>query len=609
MSIAEKIEENADEYRKKYLAWVHEMGETQVRGKRLVDLLALRSSFSYWWMTLLTQKCNYSKSPQITDAVRLIAFFDWFAGKSPSVVQVELVTAIASLCLCIRSWCKDHGFSFVTQKPTDAQSGLPTVKQKYAVLPNILQALLWLPRHLLATWALKGVGLKEWQQTPGRVSFFSYLINLTPQALEQGSYSTRYWAHLPDQLTNEGVCTNWLHLYMPHENLTSARSAADLIKRFNQAGKGVQRHVTLHAFLSTGVVLRTLSDWICLMWKGAGINRALSKTFRTDRYLLPLFTSDWKRSLFGKEAISNVLTFNLIESALKSLPTQKIGVYLQENQAWEFGLIHAWQAEGHESLVGVPHSTVRFWDLRYFFDKRSYIRANLNDLPLPTYVGVNGSNMDSALKEVGYPVQQLIEVEALRYLHLASNKKLGIGSMPVIEKNKARLRVLVLSDIMPSSTQRQMDLLVEAARHIPELEITLKPHPGNIVKATNYHTINMRVTMDPIEQLLLNCDVAYTSDMTSAAVDAYCSGVPVVSVLDPTLLNLSPLRGCSGVDFASTPEELISAFLRVQLKPPIAVHNNDFFTLDSELPRWKKLLINADQLAYVAGDLTLLSKE
>jgi surface carbohydrate biosynthesis protein (TIGR04326 family) len=544
-------------------------------------------------MTLLTQKCNYSKSPQITDAVRLIAFFDWFAGKSPSVVQVELVTANASLCLCIRSWCEDHGFSFAIQKPSDAQLGLPTVKQKYAGLPNILQALLWLPRHLLATWALKGVGLKEWQQTPGRVSFFSYLINLTPQALEQGSYSTRYWAHLPDQLTNEGVCTNWLHLYMPHENLTSAGSAADLIKRFNQAGKDVQRHVTLHAFLSTRVVLRTLSDWICLMWKGAGINRALSKTFRTDRYLLPLFTSDWNKSLFGKEAISNVLTLNLIESAVKSLPTQKIGVYLQENQAWEFGLIHAWQAVGHKRLVGAPHSTVRFWDLRYFFDKRSYIRLHPNDLPLPEFVGVNGSNTASALKEVGYPVSQLIDVEALRYLHLANNKKPNIKAPSAIEKNKARLRILVLSDIMPSSTQRQMDLLVEAARHIPELEITLKPHPGNLVEAMNYRTINMTVTMEPIEQLLLNCDVAYTSDMTSAAVDAYCAGVPVVSVLDPTVLNLSPLRGCSGVDFASTPEELISAFRRLQVGPSVAVLHSNFFTLDSQLSRWKKLLINA----------------
>ena len=96
--------------------------------------------------------------------------------------------------------------------------------------------------------------------------------------------------------------------------------------------------------------------------------------------------------------------------------------------------------------------------------------------------------------------------------------------------------------------------------------------------------------MEPIAKLLAECDVAYTSAATSAAVDAYCAGVPIVSVLDPNTLNLSPLRGFDGVLFASTPEELAAALTSAATAPNTSGDQQEFFTLDPELPRWKKLL-------------------
>jgi len=80
---------------------------------------------------------------------------------------------------------------------------------------------------------------------------------------------------------------------------------------------------------------------------------------------------------------------------------------------------------------------------------------------------------------------------------------------------------------------------------------------------------------------------------TSAAVDAYFAGVPIVSVLDLNTLNLIPLRGCEGVLFASTPEKLAAALA----SPAAALRTRDdrhkFFTLDPELPRWRKLILDA----------------
>ena len=76
--------------------------------------------------------------------------------------------------------------------------------------------------------------------------------------------------------------------------------------------------------------------------------------------------------------------------------------------------------------------------------------------------------------------------------------------------------------------------------------------------------------------------------MTSAAVDAYSWGVPVVSVLDGEALNISPLRGNPSVRYVTNAEDLAAA-LRTACGD-IAAGREEFFYLDRKLPRWRRLL-------------------
>jgi surface carbohydrate biosynthesis protein (TIGR04326 family) len=110
--------------------------------------------------------------------------------------------------------------------------------------------------------------------------------------------------------------------------------------------------------------------------------------------------------------------------------------------------------------------------------------------------------------------------------------------------------------------------LVHANPSLPATTIiTVKPHPACPIHVVDYPSLCMMVTMEPIAKLLAECDVTYTSAATSAVVDAYCAGVPVVSVLDLNTLNLSPMRGCAGALFASTPEELAAALTSAAIAP------------------------------------------
>ena len=109
------------------------------------------------------------------------------------------------------------------------------------------------------------------------------------------------------------------------------------------------------------------------------------------------------------------------------------------------------------------------------------------------------------------------------------------------------------------------------------------------VNEVDYPSIAMQITNFPIEELLTDCDVAYTSNITSAAVDVYLAGVPVISVLDGNTFNMSPLRGFDCVQFVASAKELTEA-IKNSLDSPLQIPPKDYFTLDTELPRWNHLI-------------------
>jgi len=598
VSIPALIEANAESLRARYLTWVYEFGETPIRGKRLLDHLEIRPGFSYWWMTLFAEKCNYSKSPQIDDVIRLLAFEQWVDERRPS--QITLITANAALAECMGSLCSNSGISFLWQPGPAAKDALSWAKRLYRTLPSLLQSFAWLLAYALRRWPLRGVGLAEWRQATGEITFFSYLFNLVPEAAKCGRFESRYWGHLPDELRKDGIKTNWLHLYVESDALPSAAKAAEAIGQFNAAGQGEQIHVTLDCFLSLKLVFNTAREGLRVWRLGQALmpSRVASEATRID--LWPLYRAEWAQSFSGPAAMSNVLNLNLLEFAAGCLPLQQAGVYLQESQAWEFALVHAWKAAGHRRLISFPHSTVRYWDLRYFFSPRNYRDGERNGLPRPEQIAVNGVAVRDALVAGGYPVRDLVMVESLRYFHLLETRG---ADHRAGHQAGVPLRVLAMGDIVERNTEKQMRLLEGAARFLPaDTVYTVKPHPACAVVTDDYPGIRITVSMLPIAELLAGCDVAYSSSVTSAAVDAYCAGVPVVSMLDPATLNLSPLRGCEGAVFASTPKELAEALAACASQPTTSGKTQTFFTLDAGLPRWRKLLQAQDQASiYNAG--------
>ena len=589
VSIPSLIEARATEYRSKYLSWIFELGEMPIHGKSLIENLVLREGLSYWWMTLIAEKCNFIKSTQITDAIRFIAFVDW--AKSRNLVDVELVSSNKAIAECIKLWCKKKGINFRWRRTKDLSGTEPSfIRSIYSYCPLILQGLLWAIYRVSEAWPLRGVDLQQWKEMQGRVTFFSFLFNFNLEKAKNGIFYSHYWGTLPEVLLEEGVETNWIHLYIKNKEFSSSM-AADMLNKLNSSGKNRQVHIPLEGFLSIPVGFRATLDWMRLIKLSVNLEREISLGLSRNEEmdLWPLFINDWKNSMSGPVAFGNMLNFQLVEAAVKFLPIQQVSFYLQENQGWESCLIQIWKKRRNDPLIGCPHSSVRFWDLRYFFDSRSYNKLAENHLPLPDKVALNGSVATRAYLDGGYPSEDIVQVEALRYLHLEDVEERGV---PCREAAKNPLRLLVLGDYLSSNTRKQIDLLGKAVKETSyNFSIIVKPHPACPIISEDYPEISMQISMEPIAELLKGCDVAYSSAVTSAAIDAYCVGAPIISVLDPNQLNLSPLRGCDGVFFVSTPEELASALNSVKAEPCVA-GKKDYFTINNGLPRWRKIIKN-----------------
>jgi surface carbohydrate biosynthesis protein (TIGR04326 family) len=362
--------------------------------------------------------------------------------------------------------------------------------------------------------------------------------------------------------------------------------ARELLKRFNYHGGGKQSHLLLEAGLSIRNTVKAFKDYIRIVIKTAQFT-GMRHHFRPPNSAFNFwifFKEDWNNSFFGTEAMINCLRLNLFEDTFRNIPQQRIGIYIQENQPWEMALIYSWKSAGHGKLIGVPHTTVRYWDLRYFLDKRSFLSYK-NNFPIPDIVAVNGNVAYDTYVEGGYPPALIAKVEALRYLHL----------LDVIEKsslkglNNNALSILVCGDILSTTNEQMLDWLNEAIPILPDsLIIKVKPHPARSIDPKSYPSLNLNIFNKPLHHLLEEVDVAFTSNITSAAVDAYFSGVPVVSMLDGDSFNISPLRGLNGVSFVTSPSELGSALLNSKGKKNLQAE--PYFFLDRNLPLWRKLL-------------------
>ena len=581
ISIPVYIEQNEKYIRDHFLKWTFDLGERKIGSKRLIDLLSIDKNFSYWWMSPFIETHPYNFP--VKNAIFLFALDEILKSIDPK--SIILKTNQEWLIQTIKDFCKSKGIEFESQKSIFLDE--PIIESAIAS-PNriMLNALRSIARHIIRIRKYKESPKTGWISNSKSILLSGYFVNFNKTEAERGIFKSAYWGDLPEMMTQKGYSINWLH----HNSYSSPTDSLKLVKNFNDEPGGNSFHTFAEGNFSFFLILRVIFKWIRLNFLSYRL-RNMEEYFHISPSGLsawPLSKDLWEDWIRGPQSITNLFVLESFKNSLKAVSKQKLGLFICENNAFERAFAYAWKRNGHGLLVGVQHSTVRFWDLRYFNDTRILIDKKPNSLPQADLMAINGPVAECLLVDSNYPIEHIVEVEALRYLN---------NDVPNIIKttsNKDKIILLVLGDISFESTSAMMNLL----SHLPNitsnrLNILVKPHPICSINRSDFPLINFELFHGPFNEVFRNECIIYGANPTSSCVDAYMMGLPVIVHYEKSSINLSPLEGITSVTFVSTSKELNTAITEILVQGIRHAKPKTFFWLDKELPKWRAFIDKA----------------
>ena len=582
-SILKSLEENSDQLRSNYLAFIRDLGQIHVHDKRVVEHLMIEKGFSLWWMSLLAEKGTL-KSETPLNCLKLLALNQILIKDEPALVK--LISNNKSLGNSLSLLCKSLNILFHWEKPFIFQSfSLNNIGKK---LPHIIHAPIYLVRNICAHWSLRKSLNTNWLSGNNSTFFFSYFLNMDLNALKKGKFLSKYWGTLPDLIKKSGNNMNWIHHFMVSVDVPDTKTGIKYLKAFNENSKNQGCNNFLFSFLTFKIVIKTIIMWfrtaVNIALIQSSFNKQVSKHIRG--WIWPIMREDWKSSVYGKTAIQNIIWAYLLDKAMSSLPQQKTGLYLCENQGWERAFIHYWKKYNHGEIIGFAHSMIRYWDLRYFDDLQTWQSKDALAQPLPDKIALNGPAAFKAYCIANQPKNRLVEVEAIRYQHLGLLKRKSNS----FSSNSDKKKLLVIGDYVTKTTHhvlRLLDCLEQST--LVKYEIIFKPHPAAQSSIDHYKKFKLQETALSLDKLIPKVDVILSTGNTTAVVEPLIAGIPVIVAIENDNFNFSPLRGEKGINFIKSSKELKTVLETID-SASIMDFKNKYFWLDSALPRWKSLL-------------------
>ncbi len=578
------IETHSERLRVKYLSFIADLSEFEIEGKSLAEYFQFQNDYNIWWMSLLAEKSVY-KSPAIADCIKLLALEEVLTTEKPS--KLELYTNDSRIKKSIEVLCRglDIEFSFRRTTTEVSLKKLFNLRVLYLSLPHPLRAIFFYIKHLYLLFKRKRSPKPVWYEGVNSIFFFSYFIHLDKKKADTGVFYSRQWEILPQTLNNLGIKCNWLHHFLKSDVALNITEGAQLIDSFNKNSSINGIHSFINNYSGFYSSIKIIKTFFSFLIKSPGRSE-LNKAFKSKNSAIsfwPLLKDDWKKSFCGTTAIENMIWIFQLDQAFREMPKQKLGFYLQENQGWERGMTAAWKKYGHGTIIGVQHSTIRFWDLRYYDEEKIVLKPNSWSQPQPDFVALNGPYSLKAFEKSGYPADSIVCLEALRYLNHGTVNKIE-GS----RQTKGQKNVIILGDIMVESTKALLTRLQNISPNLVSLSIKL--HPGGWIDIRNYPELKLVEETGALSSILSNYDTAIVVGSTTAALDAYLCGLKVILFLMEGELNMSPLMGFEDVSFVKSAIELEDALNSTYAANECDSGIKEYFWSDCHLPRWRELM-------------------
>jgi surface carbohydrate biosynthesis protein (TIGR04326 family) len=606
-SVPAYLEKNSSRLKAKYINFINSLGDTKINEKTINDHLSLKNGYNLWWMSLVAEKSPF-KSPKIFDCLRLLALEEIII--SQDIKKITLHSSSKILAEAVKILCANLAISFSWNRTKFKKKikKIDSLLDIYRLLPVQTQNFISYFRSLCSLWSLKKQNNTSWFSGGTSLTIFSYFDIIEKSFLDKSRFRSGYWGSINRVMSNIRKKVNWVQIFSPNPVISSPSLGLSAIKKFNKKKTENGFHAFLEGYLNFSCVVRSCLNYLRLIfsrwhWRDKYISLAFQPK-GSSVSLWPFLKNDWYSSIRGLNIFQNFLLIELFDSVMADIPKQKKGLYLLENQNWEKALVHAWRRHGHGQLTGVVNTPIRYWDLRYFdnlYNFKEVSNSIISKFKLrPDFVAINGPSSLKFYLDDGYPSDELVPVEALRYENLSkesSDIKVLKNKVENYKSTRDVYNVLILGQILWSQTNDALTCLDKAVSNMNlSCNFTLKPHPNCPISKITYPNLNLKQTNDSIEKILPKFDLVIVAGSSTSALDAYIVGLEVIVFLDKCDFNYSPLRGFDDVMFVTNPKEMSKMLeLKLKFKNNVSVRKktiDHFFWLDERLLKWYRFLKN-----------------
>jgi len=580
---------NAKKYKDIFLTWLYSLHDRDIFsiGMSIRDATSIGNSGSIWWMSSVFERCNLTRSQYIDDIIKTLALLDNL--KEKNIKKIYLLIENKPVQKTLLDFSKKNNISLVYTPQKTRKFEIFSLTSLKNLIPIYLKGWLWILYYFSLHINLKKLNLQEWQKNESEITFFTFTSGIF-SIKDTNRFSSVYWQGVPNLLDKLKIKTRWVHIYNKSKGIEKSSTASSLLRKFTLSSDNNEVHVSLDHYLSIKVLFRSLKDWSKIRSIiGPSPRRRTKLPCLADTDFTFFFINGLIDSTIGRLSLENILIYNLFNELISSIKIkQKLGIYLYENQPWEYALIQCWKNNGHKYIVGHLHSTYRLWDFRYGFPNSSS-QKNIVASPLPDYIAVNGDVCFRAFSEYKFLKNRLIKVEALRYQYLSDARQKRNLLSDRLSNDK--LKITILGDYSFSRNDSLIEIIYPLLDSLLDrYEVIFKPHPSRNDHVDLLRKAGVTIFDGDINDLLIKTDLVITTSSTSASVDAYDLRIPVIIVSSGSELNQSPLLGILNEDFFVESTDGLKMSIEKVLAHDEKNSFISFFSLDNELPKWRGLL-------------------
>ena len=552
------LKENELEVKKKFHQTVNDFANLRLNNKSIIDLTS-ELDINLWNSSLLAEKSFY-KTPEIFSFLKILSLEIYIKSKKCS--EINIYNCSNNEKWIIKLLLKENNI-----KCNFHYSYRSKIKFRYFI-PHFLQALLW---FCMKTWSFLGLKSKINIKNESQVLVYSTLSHLDINFKRDIKIMSKVWGELPKLLKTHELKVKWLYDFTKGKYTETPKKAFELLK--SNPNNAHEAHSLLVPLKKGKVLFCCIKLFIKYYFFYSNKFKFLKYHLKSSKNILiicyfKMFKFNFYNSFFGICAIENILYSLTFDDILGSLNKQNLGLYINENQGWETLFIKSWKKYNHGKLVSVQHSTVRFWDLRYYHNEW------IKDSSTPSFISVNGNAAKTMFLYSNYPNNKIIKLESLRYSYLSNFKK-------CININKSK-NILVLGDYIVSKTLKMINI-VQNISNFNEYNFTFKSHPAGIINPLHLKKFNL--TSNNLNDLFSHFDTVICPVSSGSSIEAFIVGLKTILYIDDEM-DTSPIYRYSNSIIFSTEDQLL-----ICLEEPKSTKNiQDFFYLNSGYKYWNQLL-------------------